>query len=68
MEELNIKQSKILELKAYLNETDYMIIKMSEGYEVKQDILNARAQARVEINRLEAEIEELKQQEEEETL
>lgn len=65
MEEINIKQSRLLELKAYLNETDYMIIKMSEGYEVKQDVLNARAQARVEINRLEAEIEELEQQEEE---
>ena len=68
MEEINIKQSRLLELKAYLNETDYMIIKMSEGYEVKQDVLNARAQVRVEINRLEAEIEELEQQEEEESL
>ena len=59
MEELNIKQSKILELKAYLNETDYMVIKMSEGYEIKQEVLDARVQARIDINRLEAEIKEL---------
>ena len=65
MEELNIKQSKILELKAYLNETDYMVIKMSEGYEIKQDVLDARAQARIDINRLEAEIKELENSEEE---
>ena len=59
MEELNIKQSKILELKAYLNETDYMIIKMSEGYEIKQEVLDARTQARIDINRLEKEVIEL---------
>ena len=64
MEELNIKQSKILELKAYLNETDYMIIKMSEGYEIEQAVLDARVQARIDINKLEAEIKELENSEE----
>ena len=59
MEQINFKQSEILRLKTYLNETDYMIIKMSEGYEIKQAVLDERAQARIDINKLEAEIKEL---------
>ena len=61
MEEINVKQSQILALKAYLNETDYMIIKMSEGYEVAREVLDARAQARQDINILEKEIKELEE-------
>ena len=61
MEEINIKQSQILALKAYLNETDYMIIKKSEGYDIAQEVLDARAQARQDINILEKEIKELEE-------
>ena len=58
---INEKQGQILALKAYLNETDYMIIKMSEGYEVAREVLDARAQARQDINILEKEIKELEE-------
>jgi len=58
---INEKQGQILALKAYLNETDYMIIKKSEGYEVAREVLDARAQARQDINILEKEIKELEE-------
>ena len=47
-----------------------MIIKMSEGYEIKQEVLDARVQARIDINRLEKEVIELSNEvkSEEETL
>ena len=59
MEEINIKQSQILALKAYLNETDYMIIKKYEGYEIEEDIMQQRKAARNAINQLEIEIREI---------
>lgn len=61
MNEINIKESRILELKSFLNTTDYHILKEVEGYEISQTILTERANARIEINQLEEEIEELKQ-------
>lgn len=57
---INAKESQILEYKAYLNETDYKVIKHAEGYEISEDILANRADARIKINILEVEIEELK--------
>ena len=62
MEEINQKQSRILELKSYLNSTDYHILKKEEGYEIPQDILTTRAAARAEINQLEQEVEQLELQ------
>ena len=59
MEEINRKQSQILALKAYLNETDYMIIKKYEGYEIEEDIMQQREAARNAINQLEIEIREI---------
>ena len=57
---INAKESQILEHKAYLNETDYKVIKHAEGYEISENILAERADARIKINILEVEIEELK--------
>ena len=59
---INAKESQILEYKAYLNETDYKVIKHAEGYEISEDILAKRADARIKINILEVEIEELRNQ------
>lgn len=59
---INAKESQIVEYKAYLNETDYKVIKHAEGYEVSEETLANRAEARIKINILEVEIEELKNQ------
>ena len=59
---INNKESQILEYKAYLSETDYKVIKQAEGYEISEDILANRADARIKINILEVEIEELRNQ------
>ena len=59
---INAKESQILEYKAYLNETDYKVIKHAEGYDISEDILANRADARIKINILEVEIEELRNQ------
>lgn len=63
---INQKESKILEYKAFLNETDYKVIKHAEGYNISEETLSQRASAREAINSLEAEIEVLKQQLEQE--
>lgn len=63
---INQKESKILEYKAFLSETDYKVIKHAEGYEISEETLSQRASAREAINSLEAEIEVLKQQLEQE--
>lgn len=60
------KESKILEYKAFLNETDYKVIKHAEGYNISEETLSQRASAREAINSLEEEIEVLKQQLEDE--
>lgn len=52
----NTKQSEILELKAFLNATDYLIMKKYEGYDVDENVLFERKSARERINELEEEI------------
>lgn len=64
---INQKESQILSYKAFLNETDYKVIKHAEGYEISEATLSQRAEAREAINSLEAEIELLKQQLKDET-
>lgn len=60
MNEINKKYAEINELKAMLVNTDYHVIKESEGdYNVPQEILDARSFARSKINLLEEEIEML---------
>ena len=54
-EELN--QREIIELKQYLQKTDYVVIKIAEGEEPTAEMLNIitkRKQARARINELEA--------------
>ena len=59
---INEKESQILSYKAFLSETDYKVIKHAEGYEITEETLADRAEARVKINILEVEIEELRNQ------
>lgn len=57
MKRINEKYAEINEMKALLAETDYHVIKEAEGgYNVPQEILDARAFARAKINLLEEEI------------
>ena len=68
MEQINKKQSKILEHKSYLFSTDYVVIKESEtGEPIPDGVKVNRAIARAEINRLEMEIKELEKQVNEES-
>jgi len=53
---INEKQAEILEMKAFLNATDYVVLKLSEGYQINENMLSKRAEARSEINRLEEEV------------
>jgi hypothetical protein len=65
MNEINKKYAEINELKAMLVNTDYHVIKEAEGgYSVPQEIIDERQDARNRINVLEAEIEQLKSEEE----
>ena len=60
MKRINEKYAEINEMKALLAETDYHVIKEAEGgYNVPQEILDARALARAKINELEGEIAQL---------
>ncbi len=63
---INEKESRILELKHYLRDTDYHILKQQEGYTIDDSILQQRAYARIEINQTEVEIELIKEQTEQE--
>ena len=66
--EINRKQSKILEHKSCLFSTDYVVIRESETGEPISDVVkHNRAIARSEINRLEMEIKELEKQVESES-
>ena len=58
---INEKQGQILAHKAYLKATDYKIIKKYEEYDIAREVLDARAQARQDINILEKEIKELEE-------
>jgi uncharacterized protein (DUF2164 family) len=63
MNEINKKYAEINELKAMLVNTDYHVIKEAEGgYNVPQEILDARTLARAKINLLEEEIEVLEEE------
>ena len=68
MEQINTLQSKILEHKAYLYDTDYVIIRSQEtGQGIPEDVKDMRKFARAEINKLVAEIAELEKQISEQT-
>ena len=61
MEAINEKQALILELKAILFSTDYKVVRSYEtGVPLNVELIELRANARAEINRLDGEIEELK--------
>ena len=63
MEHINTLQSKILEHKAYLYDTDYVVIRSQETeQDIPEEIKDLRMFARAEINRLESEITELEKQ------
>lgn len=63
MNEINKKYAEINEMKALLADTDYHVIKEAEGgYNVPQEILDARASARAKINLLEEEIDVLEEE------
>ena len=64
---INKKNARVLELRLYLQNTDYKIIRTAENYEVEESILTTREDARVEIRALEIEIEELERELKEET-
>lgn len=60
MKEINKKYAEINDLKALLASTDYQVIKEAEGdYNVPQEIIDERQDARARINVLEAEIAQL---------
>lgn len=64
MKEINKKYAEINDLRALLANTDYQVIKEAEGgYSVPQEIIDERQDARARINVLEAEIEQLKSEE-----
>lgn len=68
MEQINTLQSKILEHKAFLYDTDYVVIRGQETVQgIPEDVKDMRIFARSEINRLEAEIAELEKQISEQT-
>lgn len=51
----DLRNSEIAELKAYLESTDYVVIKIAEGVATKEeyaDVLEERAKARQRINEL----------------
>ena len=67
MKRINKKYAEINEMKALLADTDYHVIKEAEGdYNVPQEILDARALARIRINELEGEIAQLELEAQEE--
>lgn len=69
MEAINEKQALILELKAILFSTDYKVLRAYEtGVPLNAELIQLRANARAEINRLEGEIEELREEVNEEIL
>ncbi len=68
MEQINTLQSKILGHKAYLYDTDYIVIRGQEtGQGIPEELKDMRKFARAEINRLEAEIAKLEKQISEQT-
>ena len=63
MEQIDKLQSQILEHKAYLYDTDYVVIRGQEtGQDIQENVKDMRKFARAEINRLESEIAEIEKQ------
>ena len=63
MEQINTLQSKILEHKEYLYNTDYVVIRSQEtGQGIPEEVKGLRKFARAEINRLESEIAKIEKQ------
>ncbi len=57
MEQINTLQSKILEHKAYLYETDWVVSRFAEtGEDISEDVKLKRAECRVKIDELRAQI------------
>ena len=56
MKDIKIRNNEIRKLKSYLSDTDYVVVKKSEGKEVDQEIINKRQKAREKINMLEYEV------------
>jgi hypothetical protein len=62
MNEIDKKYAEINELKAMLVNTDYHVIKEAEGgYTAPEEVRQMRADARIRINELEGEIDQLAQ-------
>lgn len=71
LDEINARYSEIIELKNYLNDTDYQTLREFEGGEkMSEDVKNRRSEARLRINVLQAEISEFeaRMQEEEQDI
>ena len=63
MEQIDKLQSQILEHKAYLYDTDYVVIRGQEtGQDIPENVKDMRKFTRAEINRLESEIAEIEKQ------
>jgi len=61
-QQINSKQQQVLEHKSYLKNTDYTDHRQhDEPHAMSEEVRLARVNARAEINRLEAEIAELKE-------
>lgn len=61
--EEEVARNRIMELKYYLSETDYVTIKIAEGVISKEeceDTLKKRTEARAEINKLEVQFPNIK--------
>lgn len=71
LDEINVRYSEIIELKNYLNDTDYQTLREFEGGEkMSEEVKNKRSEARLRINVLQAEISEFeaRMQEEEQEI
>ena len=63
MEQINTLQSQILEHKAYLYETDWVVSRYAEtGEAIPEDVKSKRAECRVKIDELRAQIKALESQ------
>ena len=71
LDEINVRYSEIIELKNYLNDTDYQTLREFEGGEkMSEEVKSERSEARLRINVLQAEISEFeaRMQEEEQEI
>ena len=63
MDEINKLQGQILEHKAYLYETDWVVSRFAEtGEDISEDVKLKRAECRVKIDELRAQIKALESQ------